>query len=383
MSITKKDIEDVIGKLEEGDYRALFLCPDFEKPSGGVGLIYDHVRILNELGFNASVVHQKDGFVPEWLGDRAEGVPIIYTEKGDLNINMQDFFFIPEGMTNVMQQMQQQNVPAKKIVFCQNWYYILNALQPGQTWQSLGIGDCLSVSEFQTRYIQSIMPGMRCKNVVGSIDPEVFYPPESDVEKKPIVSFYPSRDRGGMKSTNVIKTFYLLFPHFKWIQFRQMGGLETEDFAAALRESAFYVHFDEYSSWGTAPIEAWRSGCHVAGWDGLGGSEYMRPVNLSDSGGHKTGNMWIAPNGDIVKLALLIGNMIEQWITDNIDKQIVKNAKAACENYTPEAEKDSILRAHNEYREDRIKELQGFADKLPEIADTENMEVVSNDAQGS
>lgn len=366
MTVSRKDMQVVLDNLEEGQYKCYFFCPDFNKPSGGVGLLYDHVRILNELGFNAVVLHQKPGFKIDWLAERAEGVPIEYLQDGKLNLNMQDFFFIPEGFPNVMQMLQEQNVPAKKIVFCQNWYYILNALQPGQTWQSLGIGDCLSVSQSQTRYIQAIMPGMRCKNVVGSINPDVFFPPASDLDKKPIVTFYPSRD-GGTKSANVIKTFYLLFPHFKWIQFRQLGGLSTEDYAAALRESAFYVHFDEYSSWGTAPIEAWRSRTLVAGWDGFGGVEYMRPVvvNKAANPALSQGNMWLAPNGDIIKLALQIGNMIETWITNEVSEQIYKNMAAACELYTPEAERDSILAAHNAYREERIVELTKYMDSLP------------------
>jgi hypothetical protein len=365
MSMKRKDVEEVVEQLEDGDYKSFFFCPDFDKPSGGVGLLYDHVRIMNELGYPATVLHQKKGFTVEWLGDRADGVPIEYLDDGKLELTMKDFFFVPEGMPQIMGMLQQQQVPCKKVVFCQNWYYILNALQPGQTWQSLGIGDCLSVSQFQTNYIQSIMPGMRCKNVYGSIDPEIFYPPKSRTEKKPIVAFYPSRD-GGLKSANVIKTFYLLFPHFKWIQFRQMGGLPTEEFAKALRESAFYVHFDEMSSWGTAPIEAWRSGCYLAGWDGVGGVEYMRPVNLAPDADDQRGNSWLAPNGDIIKLALLIGNMIEQWVTDEIDERVDRNMAIACENYTPESERDSIQRAHQEYREERIVELNKFLDSMPE-----------------
>lgn len=369
MSVTKKDLDNIIELLESGEYKSYFYCPDFEKASGGVGLLYDHVRIMNENGFNAVVLHQKKGFVPEWLGNRIEGVPVEYLEDDQLSLNMQDFFFVPEGFPNVMKMLQDQNVPCKKIVFCQNWYYILNALNPGQSWQNLGIGDCMSVSEFQTKYIQTVMPGMRCKNIVGSIDPEVFFPPESDTEKEPVVAFIPSRD-GGLKSSNVIKTFYMLFPHFRWIQFRQLGGMETEDFAAAMRTAAFYVHFDEYSSWGTAPIEAWRSGCLVAGWDGVGGVEYMRPVN---SANQDQGNTWLAPNGDIIKLALLIGNMIETWITNEVPEAVRKNALIACENYTPEAERDSIINVHNEYREDRVKEIEELKSQIP------TLEVVKNE----
>ena len=364
MSFTKKDVNRIIGNLEKGKYKSYFFCPDFDKPSGGVGLLYDHVRIMNELGFPGVVLHQKPGYVPEWLEDRAKGVPIEYLDDDKLELHMEDFFFIPEGFPNVMEMLQKQNVPCKRIVFCQNWYYILNALQPGQTWQSLGVGDCMSVSKFQTHYIQTIFPGMNCKNIVGSIDPEVFFPPKSEIEKRPIVAFIPSRD-GGLKSSNVIKTFYMLFPHFKWIQFRQLGGMPTEVFASAMRDAAFYVHFDELSSWGTAPIEAWNSGCLVAGWDGVGGVEYMRPVNVNRETHEVVGNTWLAPNGDIIKLALAIGNMIETWVTDEVPDEIVRNAAIACEIYTPTAERDSIQAIHNEYREERMKELNALKKNIP------------------
>ena len=74
------------------------------------------------------------------------------------------------------------------------------------------------------------------------------------------------------------------------------------------------VSFHLVSSWGTAPIEAWNSGCLVAGWDGVGGIEYMKPVSINNDTQEVQGNTWLAPNGDIIKLALAIGNIIETWV---------------------------------------------------------------------
>ena len=360
-TITTKDLDNVIEKLEEGNYTSYFFLPDFEKESGGVKLTYDHVRCMNENGFKAVVIHQKEGFKPKWLEDyypkgedgNFENIPMLYLDSGNLPINIEDFFFIPEGFPNIMENLAKQSAPCKRVVFCQNWYYVLNALPPGIFWRHYGIEDCMSVSKVQTDYLNMIMPGMKFKQVYGHIPSDVFYPPEKMTDKKMQVAFIPSRD-GGTKAHNVIKTFYALFPHFKFIQFAEVRDLPKEDYATLMRESAFYAHFDEYSSWGTAPIEAFLSKTLVAGWDGFGGREYM-----------STDNTWIVPNGDILRLAMAIGNMIETYMTDGIKDETWEAMETACINYSRESEKDSIITAHGEYRDERIAEMQ----KMREIVE--------------
>lgn len=345
-----EELKECINKLESGDYTSYFYLPDFDKPSGGMGLVYDHVRVMNELGFKASIVHTKSKFKPEWLGKRAAGVPVVYLEDGKLEVKLNDFFFIPEGFPNIIENLSKQGAPCKKIVFCQNWFYVLNALPPGKYWDSFGAIDCLSVSEMQTNYLKAIMPFLRIKNVVGSFDETLFTPPENMASKKPIICFKNSRD--GIKGYNVIKTFISLYPQLRFVSFKEIAGMTNEDYAIALKEAAFYLHLDEISSWGTAPIEAFMCKTLVAGWDGVGGREYMNKDNC-----------WLAPNGDIFSLAVSIGNMIEAWLLDDVTKKTWKAMEAATMMYSNEAERDSILKAHNEYREERIAEISIAVEK--------------------
>jgi hypothetical protein len=352
-NISTKDLDAVVDKLENGTYTSYFFLPDFEKESGGVKLTYDHVRCMNNNGFNAVVIHQKDGFKPKWLEDyypadddgNFENIPMLYLDSGNLPVNIEDFFFIPEGFPNIMENLAKQNAPCKRIVFCQNWYYVLNALPPGVFWPHYGITDVMSVSNSQSDYLKMIMPGITTKQVYGQISSETFYPPEKMTDKKMQVAFIPSRG-DGQKAHNVIKTFYALFPHFKFVQFAEIRGLAKDDYAQLLRESAFFAHFDEYSSWGTAPIEAYLSKTLVAGWDGVGGREYMN-----------TDNMWIVPNGDILRLAMALGNMVETYMTDEIRPETWEAMEVATVNYSAESEKDSIVTAHNEYRDERLIEI--------------------------
>lgn len=375
--VTKQDLTAVVEKLENGNYTSYFFLPDFDKESGGMKSTYDHIRIMNQNGFKAVAIHQKEGFKPKWLEDyypmnedgTFDGIPIVYLDSGNLPVSIEDFFFIPEGFPNIMENLAKQNAPCKKIVFCQNWYYILNALPPGVFWYHYGINDCLSGSKTQTDYIKMIMPQVTCKNVYSPVTSDTFYPPTKMTDKKMQVAFIPSRD-GGLKSSNVIKTFYAMFPHFRFIQFAEVRGLPKDDYAKLMRESAFYVHFDEFSSWGTAPLEAFLSKTLVAGWDGVGGREYMT-----------TENMWIVPNGDILRLALAIGNMIETWMTDDVRPEMWEAMEVATANYTYESARDSIITVHNEYREERIEEMSKMIEIVDRVETTAKKE--NSDAQNA
>lgn len=354
MAITQSDISGVIERLENGDYTSYFFVPDFPKPSGGIKVIYDQVQLMNKNGFKAVVVHQKPGFKAPWLDQHYEKdekgaylhIPIVFLEAENLQLKMEDFFFIPEGFPQLMENLASQKAPCKKVVFCQNWYYIMNALQPGVTWDQYGINDVLVNCKTVGNYTQLLMPSMRIKNLTSAIDGKMFNVDDPIKNKKPFIAFQPSRD-GGMKASNVIKTFYAMHPHFRWVQFKELAGMAYSDYAEALKESQFYVHFDEYCGWGTAPLEAFNAGCYVAAWDGVGTLDYLSSENC-----------WLVQNGNIIQLALAIGNMLEKWILDESPEGMDVAIQKAIDEYTLDIEKDTSITVYNEYREDRIKEME-------------------------
>ena len=118
---------------------------------------------------------------------------------------------------------------------------------------------------------------------------------------------------------------------------------------------------------GTAPIEAWLSGCYVAGWNGVGGAEFMNSKNT-----------FLAPNGDIYGLALAIGKMVETFLSNGLSPEAEEEIKNAIELYTPETERESILATHKEWKEERLLELDKLIEIAPEVLIEEGDEDVSN-----
>ena len=217
-----------------------------------------------------------------------------------------------------------------------------------QNWQQFGIKDVISISDGITEYLNAIMPGLNIKQYSQSIDRTIFQP-TAYTKKFPKIVFMPGRSQDAiLKTFNVIKTFYCFYPQYRWIRFDELKGLTKEEFAERISESAFALYTDEIAGFGTMPLEAMACGTHVIGWTPLGGKEYMNPNN----------GFW-AHNGEIFQLAELMGIAIERYLAGQLDAPgVIDEYEKTLSRYTPENEKEGILNIYNEYKHERIAELE-------------------------
>lgn len=375
-------VNNVIEKIEKNNFNIYYYCPPMNTPSGGISVIFKQAKILQDAGYNVIIMYeprldskasyqesQKKGkkidiferFDPSWIGKFAGELKLQVLGDNEirfndgtsekvsiLTVNPEDFVIIPEGFPNVMERFVQ--IPCKKIVFAQSWYYILNSMSVGQNWKNWGIQDVLSVSDGISEYINVIMPGLKIKQYSQSVDRNLFKP-KSITEKFPKIAFMPGRTQdAALKTYNVIKTFYAFYPQFRWIRFDELKGLSKEDFANRLAESSLALYTDEIAGFGTMPLEAMACGTHVVGWTPLGGKEYMNSVN----------GFWVwAHNGEIFQLAELLGVAVDRYLTGLLDEpEVMLEYNKTLERYTEEKETESILKIYNEYKNERIAELQ-------------------------
>jgi glycosyltransferase involved in cell wall biosynthesis len=381
-------IENVVSKLEKKDFSIYIYCPAMSNPSGGISVLFKHAKVLKDAGYNVQIVYEPqqnskasidatqkaklkgatkpviifDKFNPSWLGSikdeismrpLAEG-ELIYadgtTEKIDsLMMNPEDIMVIPEGFPNIMENTAQ--LPCKRVVLAQSWYYILSGMKVGQKWQHFGIKDVISVSDGITEYINTIMPGLTVRNYKQSIDRELFNIPEKLSDKAPMISYMPGRGpESQMKTNNVIRTFYEFYPHYRWIRFAPLQGLSKEDFANQVKTSAFVLYTDEVAGFGTLPLEAMASGTHVIGWTPFGSKEYINENN----------GFW-AVNGDVFQLAELIGLALDRYFNGLLDsEEIAEVYEKTISEYTNEKEVESVLNIYKEITNERIEEYRNI-----------------------
>lgn len=376
-------IDNAINNLRDNKFKAYIYCPPMNSPSGGIGVLLKAAKNLKEGGFDVVLVYEPrqdqkssyeastkakkqvdvfERFNPTWvdfdiseinimpLGDKK----ILFNDGTEqqcipLSVNPEDFLIIPEGFPDVMKKTMQ--VPCKRIIFAQSWFYVLNAMQPGEKWQHFGINDVISVSNSITEYLSSVMPGLNVKSFKQGIDRKYFKVPSKMSDKLPMVAFSASRGpENKLKTYNIIKTFYAFYPHLKWIRFQELEGMDREQFAERLSTCAFYLYTDDIAGFGTAPLEAMACGTHTVGWAAFGGKEYM----------HDKNGFW-CNNGDIFQTAEMLGIAIDKWLNGDMDKEDIQSEyEKTLSKYTTEGEKENILNLINEYKNERIKELEGF-----------------------
>jgi hypothetical protein len=229
---------------------------------------------------------------------------------------------------------------------------MLETLAPGVTWSQYGFFKCITTSENQKKYVSEIMKNVSI-DVLAPYISEVFS--KKDKPSKPIISIHTRDQRDTAK---IIKTFYLKYPQYRWITFRDMRGINMEDFSKFLKESFLSVWVDNESSFGTYPLESMLSGTPV-----LGKVPNMIPEWISEDNG-----IWTNQFNDIVDI---IGNFIQNWLEDNISETLYENMEKTSSQYTDKSKfESSVLDLFNEYFTTREVAFQEQLNKLNVMEET-------------
>jgi hypothetical protein len=363
---TKKleQVKEFVTKLENKDFQLYFFTLDSKgNPIASIANIYEHVKVLNELGYNAVILHEKNDYkkvgdiggmgLVDWLGEEYANLPHKSIEGGNLNVHPTDFIFIPEALSNIMDQIK--GFPCRKVVFAQNYDYILEILPIGKRWDlDYGFTNVITTSKKQSEYIKTLFPSCKMHVVPVSI-PSFFNP--NVLPKKPIVSIL---TRNQNDATKIIKSFYLQNPIYKWVTFKELRGLSRSDFADALKSSCLAVWVDDFSSFGTYPIEAMECGTPVIGKIPNMVPEWMLDVNTDGDEVIKNNGIWTTTTLNIPEL---IATYLKAWLEDSIPQDLTKSIKESTQKYTPELQKEKLITVYSELVNDRINEFNNLIEK--------------------
>jgi glycosyltransferase involved in cell wall biosynthesis len=222
-------------------------------------------------------------------------------EGQQLQISPEDFIIVPEIFGYMMPQVS--NLPCGKIVLCQSGDWVTETLSPGQNWSTLGFTKSIITSEWLKGYVSPIMKGVSY-DIIEPVISDKFS--VSKYPAKPIIAVHSREQRDGV---NLIKKFYLKFPQFRWITFRDMRSQTEEEFSNTLKECCLSVWMDTQSSFGTFPLESMASNCPVVGL-----VPDIKPTWMDENNG-----IW-TKDGD--KLIDMIADYIQNWVEDNISEKL-------------------------------------------------------------
>jgi hypothetical protein len=310
-------LEKSIENLKNKNSRIYFFVQDTKgNARASVRLIYQMAHSLKTKGYNAIILHEKSDYfgVSSWLDEKfMVDLEHKYVEGTNLEISPEDFIVIPEIYGFLMDQITK--LPCGKIVLCQAYDHIFETLQPGETWPTFGFYKCITTSEKQKDYIESVMRNVSV-DVVNPVISEVFeknqYPP------KTVISIHTREQRD---TVNLIKTFYTKFPQYRWITFRDMRGLSEVEFANGMKDSFLSVWIDERSGFGTYPLESMKMNVPV-----IGLAPNLVPEWMTEDNG-----IWINNFNGIVEV---VADFIQNWLEDNISPELFVEMEKTANTYS-------------------------------------------------
>jgi len=318
-------VKQSIQNLKDKNSRIYFLIQDTKgNAKASVRLIYQMAKLLLDAGFNPIILHEKKEYagVVAWLDEEYMSIPHRAIEGQNLEIAPEDFIIVPELFGYVMDQIK--NLPCGKIVFAQNYNHIVETLQPGQNWAQYGFLKCLTTTKKQQEYIETVMR-QSSFDIIKPLITDSFYP--KNVPPMPIIGVHTKNQED---TINIIKTFYLKFPQYRWFTFRDLRGLSEKEFSNSLRDCFVSVWIDDESGFGTFPLESMASGVPV-----IGKVPNIQPEWMNDDNG-----VWITNKTLICDF---IADYIQNWLEDNIKTELYENMKKTVENYTNKQEFDSTV----------------------------------------
>ena len=364
-------LETVLNELKNKESNFYFFTLDTKgNPTAGVANIYEHVKVLTELGYKAHILHEKNDYklrgneegmgIADWLGEEYAELSHVSIEGQELQVKPSDFMFIPEIFASIMDQVK--NMACKKVVFAQSPEYMFEVLPIGRRWTiDYGFNDVITTSGRVAEHIKNHFPDINAHVVPVSI-PEYFK--QNNKPKKPIVTLVARNQSDIIKIT---KSFYLQYPLYKWVTFKELRGLPRKQFAQELSESCLAVWIDDLAGFGTFPIEAMESNTPVIGKMPNILPEWMETKDEDGNPILRDNGIWTNTTQNIPEL---IGRYLKLYLEDSEPAEIFENMEKTRGTYTPDAQKDKIEVVYGNLMRNRMAEIEALMEKTNQLQET-------------
>ena len=170
---------------------------------------------------------------------------------------------------------------------------------------------------------------------------------------KPIIAVH-SRDQ--RDTLNLIKSFYIKFPQYRWITFKDMRGLSEAEFGKTLQDCFLSVWIDPTSGFGTFPLESMKVGVPV-----IGKIPNMFPEWMNEDNG-----LWIREHNQIVDF---VSDFLHNWLEDNINESLYENIESTAKAYSDTKKFErQVVDTFTRYIDTR---LEPFQEQLTKLETTE------------
>ena len=252
--------------------RIFYLVSDYAAPSWGQGMLYQHVRLLVEAGFDARVLHERRPFRLPWLDD---DVPIAYVEETIDPPQAHDLVIVPE-----VRAMEALPWACRRGVFVQGSFLPLLGDRPAVRYPELGFEFALAVMPHVAAVVERHF-GIAARLVPPCIAPYFLRSPteirEQKRERRVLLAAKPDYRRAGFPDYDIVTK--LVGRSFTergtgW-RLQELAGLSHRQVAGLMASTPLLINLNTHEAFNTSVPEAMAAGCVPVCYEAVGGRDFL------------------------------------------------------------------------------------------------------------
>jgi hypothetical protein len=303
------------------------ICPDWDKPTGGIRKQYRAVDALNAAGVPAAIVHKRAGFACSWFAHATRIVA-----AGDVVVGPRDVIAVPEVYGPAIRDLP---FGVRQVIFNQNAYVTLDSLTADGAaaaapyLENPDLAAVVVVSDDSAEVLAHALPGAPIRRIRLGIDPAIHHPRSQRPGRR--IAYMPRRRAD--EASQVLRLLELRGVLDDW-EIVAIDGCSEAEAADLLRSSRIFLSFSEREGFGLPPCEALACGCMVVGFDGFAGREFFR-APFAES----------VQDGDVVAFARAAERLVRRFDDDPAAMAAAAEvgARFVLDRYAPEAERRDVI----------------------------------------
>lgn len=315
-------------------YRIFYLTPDYATPSWGVGLLYHHVRLLREEGFDAWVLHERAPFRLGWLEAEA---PVAYLDAGDVAAERDDILVVPETL---VARSQSLSWPGRRGVFVQGSFLTLAGHATAFRYPDLGFEFAIAVLPHVAAVLATHF-GIAARLVPPFVAPYFFQSEAAirDQPRRPVVLLACKEGyrQAGFPDYDLFTKLMARFCAEQgggW-RIEELAGGSHRQAAQRMAESAFLVNLNSHEAFNTTVPEAMAAGCPVLCYEAVGGRDFLADGD----------NAFVFGNHHVYELVERLQGLIGRGAGAEELLQLRLRARATAERFTESATREALAGA--------------------------------------
>ena len=311
----------------------LYLAPDHAAPSWGIGLLYEHVRLLRESGVEATVLHHRHPFRVDWLDS---DVPVSHLDREEPT--GEDLVIVPEVLA---WEAAQRPWRCARGVFVQGSFLVLSGAAGAFRYPDLGYELAMAVLPHVAAVVERHM-GMPAAVVPPFVAETFFRSPEqiagTERERVVLLVCKPEYRHAGYPDWQLCVALLERAFAERWAGWRleALEGLTHRQVAERMAAASVLVNLNSHEAFNSTVPEAAASGCLAVCYDAVGGEDFL----VDGEDGMVVANHRVFTLVERVERAIAAQESGAPWLVE-----LRLRARARVERFRAERTREALLAA--------------------------------------